>query len=141
MHVRAGHDGAVDVDPLGPGESRVVQPDELAAAFHDAYVDYDTMRQEPGGTAFEGFIDVGRFRYPYRALIEGTTGFELEDEQQIAGNSIGDVLLAQGSVVFEGNIPGRFRVLGPVGPTHVQVEPQPSHTRGRFQMRWRPIVG
>jgi hypothetical protein len=129
----------VDADPIAPGESRVVQSDELGAALHDAYVDYDTLRQEAEGTVFEGFIGVGNKRYRYRALVEGSRGFEVEDEEQIAGNEVGDVLLIDGSLVFEGNIPGRFRVHGPVGAIRVQIDGQPFETR-RW-LRWRPVSG
>jgi hypothetical protein len=129
----------VSDDPIGPGESRAVQPGELAGAFHDAYVDYDTLRQNAEGTVFEGFIDVGRSRYRYRALIEGSTSFEAEDEQEIAGNSIGDVLLVDGGLIFEGNIPGRFRVHGPIGLTRVEVDQEASYTRRRFRWDWQPI--
>lgn len=129
----------VDADVIGPGERRNMPVDEFADYFHDAYVDYDTMRQEAEGTTFEGFIDLGNRRYPYRALLEGSSGFQLEDEQQIAGNFIANVDRIDGAWVFEGCIPGRFRVNGPVRATYVQVKQDPSHVR-RW-LRWRPISG
>jgi hypothetical protein len=107
-------DEAVSPDPINPGESRSLEPDALVAAPHDAYVEYDTLRQGGEGTVFAGFIDIGSKLYRYRALIEGSAGCEVEDDEQIGGNSIGDVLLTDGNIVFEGNIPGRFRVYGPV---------------------------
>jgi hypothetical protein len=114
-----------------------MRPDEFVDECHDAYVDYDTMRQEDEGTAFGGFISRGNKRYRYRALVEGSRSFEVEDEQRIAGNTVADVLLVDGSWVFEGNIPGRFRVHGPDGLMRVQIESQPSQIR-RW-LRWRSI--
>lgn len=125
----------MSANPLGPGESLNVEPEMLAAVLHDARVDYGALRQEAEGTGFAGSIDVGNRRYRYRAVVEGSAGYTVEDEQQVAGNFIADVRLVDGSLVFEGCIPGRFRVLGPVGATRVQADSEPYETRRWF--RWR----
>jgi hypothetical protein len=112
-----------------------MRPEEFADEFHDEYVDYNTMRQDPTGTAFEGYISRGNKRYRYRAVMAGSSGFEVEDEERIAGNTIADAQLVERTWIFEGNIPGRFRVHGPVDRVRVQVESEPSQIR-RW-LRWR----
>jgi hypothetical protein len=123
--------------PVRPGAAENLTSAAIKARFHDAWIDFDSVVSDGTSTRLQGYIERDRRRYRYELTVEPSPGFQLDDQAQTGGTTLGDVHFDGNAIVFVGHIPGRLTVLAPDDTAGIRVEAHPYELRRWF--RWRDV--
>ncbi len=123
--------------PIRPGAAVDLNSAAIATGLHDAWISFDTLRNDGTLTRFAGHLDVRRERFRYDATVAVSDGFELEDGAGIGGTTISSARFVDGAILLVGNFPSYLCVLAGEDRVRVRVEARPFAVRRRF--RWHDV--
>jgi hypothetical protein len=84
-----------------------------------------------------GYVQRSGRRFRYDLTVEPSDGFQLDDQAQIGGTSLGDVHYDGHAIIFVGHMTSTLTVLAAQDVARVRVESHPFAMRRWF--RWRDL--
>jgi hypothetical protein len=123
--------------PIRPGEAATLNSNAIKERLHDAWIDFESLVSDGESTKMHGYVQRYRRRFDYNLTVEPSGGFQLDDQAQIGGTSLGDVHYDGNAIVFVGHMPSTLTVLAAEDVARVRVESHPFALRRWF--RWRDL--